>query len=126
MCVKEAMVIGTSGASAQTPEELETLFEDTLLLRDRNALAALFEEGAVLVVGDDRSARGEAITRLAIATWQGDDSYVAAPRCVMQVRDIALIITMGGVNVARRGSDGFWRYVIVFSQRVVEAKRSQQ
>ncbi len=30
----------------QTPEELDTLFEDTLVLRDGQALAALFEDGA--------------------------------------------------------------------------------
>ncbi len=32
---------------AGTPEELETLFEDALVMRDVQALAELFEEGAV-------------------------------------------------------------------------------
>src|SRR5687768_12128964 len=36
------------GPGAQTPEELETLFEDAFVVRDATALAQLFEEGAVL------------------------------------------------------------------------------
>jgi hypothetical protein len=101
-------------AGARTPEELETLFEDTLLLRDRQALAELFEDGAVLVMGDERSARGgEDIARLALGTWEGGRTYVADPQHVMQARDIALIVSERGVNVVRRGSDGTWRYAIV-------------
>jgi hypothetical protein len=99
---------------ARTPEELETLFEDTLVLRDRQALAELFEDGAVLVVDDERSARGgEAIARLALVTWAGDHTYVADPQLVMLARDIALIVSKRGINVVRRGSDGIWRYAIV-------------
>jgi hypothetical protein len=101
-------------AGARTPEELETLFEDTLVLRDRQALAELFEDGAVLVASDERSARGgEEIARLALATWIGDHTYVADLRRVVQARDIALIVAERGINVARRGSDGSWRYAIV-------------
>lgn len=101
-------------AGARTPEELETLFEDTLVLRDHQALAELFERGAVLVVGDERSARGgEAIARLALVTWEGDHTYIADPQLVMQARDIALIVSERGINVVRRGDDGTWRYVIV-------------
>ena len=78
-------------AGARTPEELETLFEDALLVRDRQALAALFEAGAVLVAGDGPPARGgAAIARLALAMWAGDGAYVADPRRVVQARDIAL------------------------------------
>lgn len=99
---------------AHTPEELETLFEDTLMLRDNRALAELFEDGAVLVVGDERSARGgEAIARLALMTWAGGQTYVANPQYVMQARDIALIVCEWGINVVRRSSDGTWRYAIV-------------
>lgn len=99
---------------ARTPEELETLFEDSLVLRDRQALAELFENGAVLVVGDERSARGgEDIARLALVTWEGDHTYVADPKRVMQARDLALIVSERGINVVRRGSDGTWRYAIV-------------
>jgi hypothetical protein len=109
------MSIGT-----RTPEELETLFEDTLMLRDHQALAELFEEGAVLIVDDERSARGgEAIARLALVTWADGQPYVANPQWVMQARDIALIVSERGINVVRRGSDGTWRYAIV-RQSVVD------
>lgn len=100
-------------AGARTPEELETLLEDTLLLRDHQALAELFEDGAVLVVNDEQSAWGEAIARLALATWAGGQTYVANPQWVMQARDIALIVSARGINVVRRRSDGTWRYAIV-------------
>jgi hypothetical protein len=101
-------------AVAWSPEELETLLEDALLVRDRQALAELFEEGAVLVGRDERAARGgEEIARLALATCDGDRTYVADPRCVMQARDLALIIAEQGINVVRRGRDGAWRYAIV-------------
>src|SRR5262245_25676952 len=101
-------------AGARTPEELEMLFEDSLVLRDPQALAGLFEAGAVLIVGDEQPARGgEDITRLALVTWEGGHTYVADPHCVIQARDIALIISERGLNVVRRGSDGAWRYAIV-------------
>ena len=101
-------------AGARMPEELETLFEDALVVRDCAALAELFETGGVLVAGDGRPARGgEEIARLALATWAGDRPYVADPRRVLQARDIALIVTERGINVLRRGRDGAWRYAIV-------------
>jgi len=107
-------VIGTRSGGARTAEELETLLEDALLLRNQEALTGLFADGAVLVTGDARSARAtETITQLALATWADDHTYVADPRCVVQARDIALIVAEWGINVARRGGDGVWRYQIV-------------
>ncbi len=99
---------------AQTPEELETLFEDALVIRDRVALAELFEVGAVLVADDGRrSARGrEEIARLAAQMWECGHGYVADPRRVLQARDTALVVAEGGINVLRRGGDGAWRYAI--------------
>jgi hypothetical protein len=38
-------------AGGQTPEELETLLEGALLMRDAAALAPLFEDASVLVAG---------------------------------------------------------------------------
>jgi hypothetical protein len=103
-------------ADARTPEELETLFEDTLILRDPQALARLFEDGAVLVVDDERSAYGaEDIARLALATWVGDHTYVANPLRVIQARDIVLVVSARDISVMRQGSDGIWRYTIVGS-----------
>jgi hypothetical protein len=100
-------------AGATTPEELETLFEDALTTRDRAVLAALFEDGAILMAGDQRPERGgEEIARLALATWGSGRTYVAEPRQVVQARDVALVVAERGINVARRGGDGAWRYVI--------------
>lgn len=100
-------------AAAQTPEELETMLEDALLTRDPDTLAALFEEDAVLFTGNASSARGgDQVVRLALATWEGDHTYVANPRVILQARDVALVVVKGGTNVVRR-TNGAWRYAIV-------------
>src|ERR687897_2970498 len=57
-------------SGAQTPEELETLLEDAFVVRDRQALAALFEDGAVLGAGGLEARGGEAITGLAGELWE--------------------------------------------------------
>ena len=109
-------MIGRRGdvAGARTPEELETLLEDALIIGDGDALAALFEEGATLVAPNEPPARGgEAIARLALVTWGGDRPYVADPRHVVRARDVALVVGERGINVARRGGGGAWRYAIV-------------
>ncbi|MCO5221362.1 MAG: hypothetical protein M9947_07230 [Thermomicrobiales bacterium] len=110
---------------ARTPEELETLFEDSLLLRDGPALSRLFDGGATLVAQNAGTARGVAdIARLALETWHGVPVYVADPRRVVQTHDLALIVTGTTINVARRGHDSTWRYAIVFvgEQRNEEMK----
>jgi Domain of unknown function (DUF4440) len=99
---------------ARTPEELETLLEDAFVLRDGEALAPLFEAGAVLAPGDGpRVTRGRAaIARAAAALWARDRAYVAAPWRVLQARDTALVVGRWGIHVVRRGRDGAWRYAI--------------
>lgn len=105
-------------AGGCTPEELETLFEDALLLRDHQTLATLFEVGATLVAGDQQPVRGgEAIARAALTTREGIGAYVADPRRVLLARNIALAVTDTGVNVMHRGDDGAWRYAIVLHAR---------
>lgn len=101
-------------AGARTPEELETLFEDVFVTRDRQTLAQLFEEGALLVAGDGaQEARGEAeIVHLATAMWERDRTYLADPRRVLQARDTALVVAQTGIHVMRRGGDRAWRYAI--------------
>lgn len=99
---------------ARTPEELETLFEDAFVLRDRDAVTQLFDDGAVLVAGDGpREARGaEEIARSAEAMWERGREYLADPQRILQARDTALVVAEQGINVVRRGSDGCWRYAI--------------
>jgi hypothetical protein len=99
---------------ACTPEELETLFEDSFVTHDGQALAQLFEAGAVLLAENDpREARGGAeIAQLATAMWERGDTYLADPRRVVQARDTALVVAHRAINVVRRGDDGSWRYAI--------------
>jgi ketosteroid isomerase-like protein len=101
---------------ARTPEELEALFEDALVRHDAAAVSAMFAEGAVLAPPTEArtgAARGRAeIGRLAAALVAADRTYVAAPRRVVQARDIALVLADGAINVARRQSDGAWVYAI--------------
>lgn len=103
-----------TATTAYSPEELETLFEDSLMLGDAHLLAGLFGDGALLVSAAGQSIRGAAeIAREALATWYGERSYVADSRRVNQARDIALIVAEGSINVVRRGRDGGWRYAII-------------
>jgi len=99
---------------ARTPEELEALLEDAFVTRDAVVLSEMFVEGAVLAVGGGpTAAQGvEEIGRLASMLWQGDLTYVADPRRVVQARDTALVLADRSINVVRRGSDGAWRYTI--------------
>jgi hypothetical protein len=99
---------------ARTPEELEALLEDAFVTRDAAALSAMFAEGGVLAVGPGpHAARGGVeIGRLATALWEGERTYVAEPRRVVQARDTALVLADRAINVLLRGSDGAWRYAI--------------
>jgi Domain of unknown function (DUF4440) len=99
---------------ARTPEELETLLEDVFVIRDREALGELFEDGAVLVAdhGAPEARGGDEIARWAREMWAHERTYLAEPRRVLQARDTALVLTRHGINVVRRGSDGAWRYAI--------------
>ena len=103
-----------TACGARTPEELETLFEDALLVHDGATLAALFEASAVFVAGDEPSIHGHAaITRRLLARWGGESSYIADPQRILQARDLALTVAERGIAVMRRGSDDAWRYAIV-------------
>jgi hypothetical protein len=105
------------GQGARTPEELETLFEDAFVIRDRETLAELFEYGAVLGDGSREARGGDEIARLAGDMWERGRTYLAEPCRVLQVRDTGLIVAKRGINVARRGSDGGWRYAIALLSR---------
>ncbi len=97
----------------QTPEELETLLEDAILLGDADAVAALFQPSGVLVVGGAHQLRGRGQVReAAAALCLYRPGYLGEPRRVFQVRDVALLLGRDVVNLARRGDDGTWRYEI--------------
>ena len=103
------------GSGAHTPEELEVLFEDAFITRDRAALAELFEDGAVFAAGDGVHARGgREIARIATTMWNCDTTYIADPRRVFQARDTGLVVAEQSINVVRRAGDGVWRFAISF------------
>jgi ketosteroid isomerase-like protein len=97
---------------ASTPEELETLLEDAFVTRDAEALAAVFADGAVLGVGTAAARGAAAIRELAAELCEADRTYLAAPRRVVQARDLALVLGDEAISVARRASDGGWAYAI--------------
>ena len=89
------------------------LLEDAAVMRDRDGLAALFEEGAVLIAGDGAAqARGEDVACAVEAMWEHGAIPVADPRRVLQAGDTASVLGPGGISVARRGADRRWRYAI--------------
>ena len=99
---------------ARTPEELDARLEAAFVLRDPGALAALFEDRALLssggVTGETRGS--EAIALSASALWARDLTYVADPRRIVQAHDIALVLAAQATSVVRRDADGAWRYAI--------------
>jgi hypothetical protein len=113
---------------ARTPEELETLLEDAFVIRNGEALAELFEDGAVLVAGEGaQEARGgDEIARLASEMWERNRTYLADPDRVLQARKTGLIVTKQGVSVVRRGSDGAWRYAIALLSRGDTTTKEEQ
>lgn len=91
---------------ARTPEELEYLLEDAVLLHDHTALPRLFEREALCVL-DGREIRG----RRLIARRLLDSGYVAAAQHVLQDGGTALVLGPVAAHVAHRHRNG-WRFVI--------------
>jgi hypothetical protein len=113
-------------AGAHTPEELETLLEDAFLMRDRRALAALFENAAVLNAGNGSpEARGRAqIVQAAAEMWAREELYLAARLRVLQAGGTALIAGECSTSVAHRSRDGAWRYTIALIRAQPQPQRS--
>jgi hypothetical protein len=100
-------------AGARTPEELEMLFEDAFVVRDRGEFCTLFGDGAVFAPGEAGEARGaEAIAAAAAELWASGRTYAGGARRVLQARDTALVIAPTGIHVARRAADRTWRVAI--------------
>lgn len=89
--------------AAQSPEELEILLEDALVLQDDAAVAALFEDGGVLVERSGVVRGCSQVTQL--LTQQG---YLAAPCSVTVVSNVAIVVGPQTVNVSCRDPGGGW------------------
>lgn len=91
---------------ALSPEELETLLEDALVLQDVAEVAALFEDGGVLVDGS-----GRVHGRHQVAHVLAQHDYVASPRSVTLVSNVAIVVGSRTINVSCRVEGGGWRLV---------------
>jgi hypothetical protein len=98
---------------ASTPEELESLLEDALVMGDHEAVAQLFERNALLVTGNGAiELRGDGIGRHATALRDQGYRYVSDPQLILQAHNTTLVVAQRAVNVMRRRGDGRWRYAI--------------
>jgi hypothetical protein len=91
---------------AGSPEELEVLLEDALILQDDAAIASLYDERGVVIHGSGCVPRHDALRLLSPL------QFLALPRSVTVVRDVAVVVGDHTVNVSCRGHDGGWRYVV--------------
>jgi len=90
---------------ASSPEELETLLEDAVLLGDKAAVASLFDAGAVLITGPRIAGPEQALAEL------DKLGYVASTRTVSVRHGAAVLVGEHAVNVSFRTPDGAWRLV---------------
>jgi ketosteroid isomerase-like protein len=115
---------------AESPEQLHTFFAEALNARDVEALAALYTIDACLAPRKQDAACGAASIRKLLASYcDMKTTMEIKTRKAITVGDTALImsdwrmtgtaadgrmIDAGGtsVEVARRGADGAWRYLI--------------
>lgn len=94
--------------SAASPEELDTLLEDALLMGDGPAVAALFAGSDALVATAGCVRNGaEAVELL---TERG---YLASPSFVRVGSGVALAIGERTVAVSGRGAAGRWQLLAV-------------
>jgi uncharacterized protein (TIGR02246 family) len=116
--------------TARSPEDCDRLFSEGINAGDAASVAALYEEGGVLLLGGERHV-GPAAIRPALEAW-----IAAKPRIVMNVTqvvragdDLAMVyndwhVTTTGadgkreegagkaIEVVRRQADGTWKYVL--------------
>jgi hypothetical protein len=90
-----------------SPEELETLLEDALLLHDDAAVAALFTCG-VLVASSDGVQDGERASDVL-----AERGYVASARPARVVGGVAFGAGTHAVTVSCRGPDRGWQLLAV-------------
>lgn len=93
--------------TAVSPEELEVLLEDALLLHDATAVADLFEDRGVVITGP-----GSVTRRAQAADALAERDFIASPRSVTVLDDIAVVVGDQTVNISCRGTDRRWRLVV--------------
>jgi hypothetical protein len=92
---------------ARSPEELEMLFEDALVVGDIDALRDIFEATAIVVTATGAELRGrDAIVDACL------EDVIAGSLRVLQSGRTALVLGPRSVSVVRRGADRAWRYAI--------------
>jgi hypothetical protein len=103
---------------ARSPEELETLLEDALVLQDGAEVAALFEDGGVLVDGS-----GRVHGRNQVARVLAQHDYVASPQSVTMVSNVAIVVGSRTINVSCRAPGGGWRLVAAIVTMTPRSRR---
>lgn len=93
--------------AAASPEELETLLEDALLLYDAEAVRALFERGRVRVAGSGGVLEGRGASDLL-----SEQGFLASGRPALLSSDVAVGVG-SAVAISRRGLDHRWRLLVV-------------
>ena len=94
--------------AAASPEELDTLLEDALLMGDGPAAAALFAGADAVVAAAGCLRRGAQAVELLTAC-----GYLASPHCVRVGHRVALAIGDRALAVSAQGADGRWRLLTV-------------
>jgi hypothetical protein len=94
-------------SAAASPEELETLLEDALLLYDVAAVQALFESGLVRVACVSGSLEGSDAGELL-----AERGFIASGVAMRVCPDVA-VGAGSAVTVAHRGADRRWRLLVV-------------
>jgi ketosteroid isomerase-like protein len=108
----------TSSKYAQAPEDLVRLFVEFANAGDVESLVGLYEEDAVLAVGPPVAGGREAIRAFYSDLLARKSEFPEVePSSIIQNGDLALTVTITGqgrcsVEVARRQSDGTWRWLI--------------
>ena len=87
---------------ASSPEELETLLEDAVLMGDEAAVTALFHAGAVFITGPRIAGPEQALEELSKL------GYVASTRTASVRHDAAVVVGDHAVNVCIRTPDRAW------------------
>ncbi|GAC1608793.1 MAG: hypothetical protein NVS3B26_07200 [Mycobacteriales bacterium] len=86
-----------------SPEELETLLEDAVLMGDEAAVAALFDEAGVVIAGPRIAGPEQALVELAALGHLASSRAITVRRCVaVAVRNRMVTVVVGMLPGAGR------------------------